>query len=82
MTTEESTETFTEQEFQVIFAVCMGGSYEQAADERCGIAVDSVRHHLISIFDKANISSRLELYDFVKAALNRELRDRRSHEPW
>jgi DNA-binding NarL/FixJ family response regulator len=76
MTTADETQDFTEQEFQVIFAVCRGGSNKEIATQ-CGIAEDAVKVTNCNIFDKlGDVSNRLELHLFARTALNAELRRR------
>jgi DNA-binding NarL/FixJ family response regulator len=75
MTPEESTESFTEQEFRIIFAVCRGLRNTHIA-EQCGIGEDTVKVDMFSIFDKLGVSTRAELYLVVRDALNAELRRR------
>jgi DNA-binding NarL/FixJ family response regulator len=71
-------ENFTEREFQVIFAACRGLSNKEIA-EQCGIAEDTAKATICSIFDKlGDVSNRLELNLFARTALNGELRRRRT----
>lgn len=80
-TTAEETYEFTEAEFVVIFAMCWsGGSWrlnkEQIA-EQLGIGVGIVHTIMRRIFEKDGLSSRPELFEFARTALNAELRRRR-----
>ena len=73
----DETYEFTEQEFQFIFGVCSGLSIRDIA-ERYEIGEDIVQRIIYQkIFDKAGVSTRMELHQFVRAALNGELRRRR-----
>ena len=74
MTTAD--ETFTDQECEVIFGICRGLANKDMAQEY-KIPEVRVKRSMISIYDKANVCTRLELFEFVKAALNAELRRRR-----
>jgi DNA-binding NarL/FixJ family response regulator len=73
--TDETCE-FTEQEFQFIFAVCLGLSVRDIA-ARYEMGEDVVQGIIYQkIFDKAGVSNRARLQQFVRAALNSELRRR------
>jgi len=75
MTTTDETQEFTEQEFQVIFGMCSGLKNEEIA-EGYRITVDAVMNARASVYDKAAVSTRVELQLFARAALNNELRRR------
>lgn len=75
MTTPEGATDFTEQEFGVIFGVCSGLSNREIA-EQCRIGEDAVQRTMFSIHDKLGVSTRIELYVLIRAALNAELRRR------
>ena len=69
---------FTEQEFQVMFAVCMGLSNKEVG-EFCGISeTDAQTITYVDIREKIGVSTRIELVLFVRDALNSELRRRRT----
>lgn len=51
---------FTEREKEVINLICQGLKNKQIAD-KLFITETTVRHHLSSVFEKLNVSSRLEL---------------------
>jgi DNA-binding NarL/FixJ family response regulator len=69
---------FTEQEFQFIFGVCSGLSHREIA-QRYKTAEDVIKSTLCGgIYDKLNVSTRMELNLVVRAALNGELRRRNS----
>ena len=76
MTTADETYDFTEREFKVIFALCLGLSREETA-RRCGITEQAVMVTRISIYDKTGVAALIELVEFVKTALNGELRRRK-----
>jgi DNA-binding CsgD family transcriptional regulator len=76
MTTTDDIHAFTEREFQVIFRMCAGLRNEEIADGY-RINVEIVQHAMMNIFDKAGVSTRMELLVFVMDALNAELRRRR-----
>ena len=75
MTTADETHEFTEQEFKVIFGVCLGLSNREVAEEY-KTAEDVVKGSMFSIFDKVGVSTRLELVMLVRDVLNKELRRR------
>jgi DNA-binding NarL/FixJ family response regulator len=75
MTTADETQDFTEQEFQVIFGMCAGLTNEEIA-EGYRIAVEAVMSARASVYDKAAVSTRVELQLFARAALNAYLRRR------
>jgi two-component system nitrate/nitrite response regulator NarL len=54
----------TPRELQIIALVTTGDSNKDIA-QRCAISVDTVKHHLSTIFDKVGVSSRLELLLFA-----------------
>jgi two-component system nitrate/nitrite response regulator NarL len=54
----------TSRELQIIASVMRGDSNKEIA-QRCLISVNTVKHHLSSIFDKVGVSSRLELLLFA-----------------
>jgi DNA-binding NarL/FixJ family response regulator len=73
----DETHEFTEQEFQFIFGVCSGLSVRDIA-ERYEIGEDVVQRIVYQkIFDKAGVSTRMELLVFVRDTLNNELRRRK-----
>jgi DNA-binding NarL/FixJ family response regulator len=55
---------FTKREFEVIGAIVAGDTNRDMA-KRFSISEDTVKHHLTNIFDKAGVSSRLELGMFA-----------------
>jgi DNA-binding NarL/FixJ family response regulator len=76
MTTADDAHEFTEQEFQFIFGVCSGLSIRDIA-ARYEIGEDAVQRIVYQkIFDKAGVSTRMELIVFVRDALNAELQRR------
>jgi len=69
--------TFTDQEFDVIFAVCSGLPHKKIAEQLAldeNVAWEVMRR----IFDKIGASSRLELIEFVRGTLNGGLQRRKS----
>jgi DNA-binding CsgD family transcriptional regulator len=79
MTTADEAYGFTDLEFNVICGMCRGMGITQPNKEiaeQFGIAEDVVQAATMSIFEKAGLSGRGELFEFVKAALNGELRRR------
>lgn len=70
MTTSGSEDTrkknfgFTKREFEIIGAIVAGDTNKDIA-KRFSISEDTVKHHLTNIFDKAGVSSRLELGMFA-----------------
>lgn len=56
----EVVSTFTERERQILELICQGLK-NKAIAERLFITETTVRHHLTSLFNKLNISTRLEL---------------------
>ena len=84
MTPEESTENFTDQELEVILGLCRGRGRtlpNKEIAEEFGITEDIVMTTMMSIFDQTGLSGRWELFEFVKAALNSELRRRLGDSP-
>src|SRR5262249_35064336 len=76
MATADETLVFTDREFGVIFGVCWRLPKREIAQKR-GITGDGVvQNSLSSIFDKAGLSSRIELLLWVRTTLNEELRRR------
>ena len=75
MTAADETYDFTDQEFKVIFGVLRGLTNKDIA-QHYKMAEDTAKHYMLSIYDKAGVSNRLELYEFLKAAINAELRRR------
>lgn len=55
---------FTKREFEIIGAIVAGDTNKDIA-KRFTISEDTVKHHLTNIFDKAGVSSRLELGMFA-----------------
>jgi two-component system, NarL family, nitrate/nitrite response regulator NarL len=54
----------TSRELEIVAAVVSGDSNRDVAD-RLAISLQTVKHHLTSIFDKTGVSSRLELALFA-----------------
>jgi two-component system, NarL family, nitrate/nitrite response regulator NarL len=54
----------TARELEIVSAVAAGYSNKEMAG-KFGVAEDTVKHHLTSIFDKTGVSSRLELALFA-----------------
>jgi DNA-binding NarL/FixJ family response regulator len=77
MTTADENQDFAEPELQVIFGICVGLRNEEMA-ERYRIDVDAVMNARADAYHKAAVSTAVELYLFVRAALNNELRRRRN----
>lgn len=56
--------SLTSRELEIVAAIVAGDSNRHIA-ERLGISLQTVKHHLTSIFDKTGVSSRLELALFA-----------------
>jgi DNA-binding NarL/FixJ family response regulator len=54
----------TARELEIVSGVAAGYTNRQMA-EKFGVAEDTIKHHLTSIFDKTGVSSRLELALFA-----------------
>jgi DNA-binding NarL/FixJ family response regulator len=70
---------FTDLEVDVILGMCRGKGRtvpNKEIAEQLRIAEDVVKATMMSIFNKAGLSSRWELFEFIKGALNNELRRR------
>ena len=82
---EVQQDEFTALEFEVIFGMCWSGMRWRLSNkeiaEQCGIAEDVVQRTATSAFDKIGASGRMNLFEFVRDALNRELRRRRAPSP-
>jgi DNA-binding NarL/FixJ family response regulator len=73
----DKTGDFTGHELQFIFGVCWGLSVRDIA-EQYEVREDAVQGIIYQkIFDKAGVSTRMELLVFVRDALNNELKRRR-----
>jgi DNA-binding NarL/FixJ family response regulator len=78
MTTADATHKeyeFTAWEFDVIFGICSHLTNREIA-EHYKMAIDTVMNTINRIFDKVDVSNRLELILFIRAALNDALRRR------
>jgi DNA-binding CsgD family transcriptional regulator len=73
------THEFTALEFEVICRVCSGLPKKEIA-EQCRLAEGIVHTIMRSIFDKAGLMGRGDLFEFVRTALNGELRRRQKAE--
>jgi len=69
MTTPNETKEFTAQEFQFIFGACLGLTNQEIA-ERFKIGEEAVMNIMVSVFDKAGVSTRLELVVLAMNLLN------------
>jgi hypothetical protein len=80
--TADETYEFTDLEFEVIFGMCWSGVRwrlnKKEIAEQCGLTEGIVHTIMRSIFDKADLLGRGDLFGFVKTALNGELRRRRT----
>jgi DNA-binding NarL/FixJ family response regulator len=68
---------FTPHELTVILALSLGMRHKDI-EENLGMAEQIVQQCRSSISDKAGVSGRPDLYQFVRDALNAELQRRRS----
>ncbi len=50
-----------------IFALVAGGCSNKDAAQQLKLSVETIKHHITSIFDKIGVSSRLELALFAAA---------------
>lgn len=77
-TAADETNEFTGLEFEVIFAMCSMRAPKEEIAQQLGTTAGIVHALMASIFDKAGLMGRLELFEFARAALNGELRRRRT----
>lgn len=77
-TAADETHEFTGLEFEVIFAMCSTRAPKKEIAQQLGITEGIVHALMSSIFDKAGLMGRLELFEFARTALNAELRRRRT----
>jgi DNA-binding CsgD family transcriptional regulator len=80
MTTSDEANGFTDRELQIIFGTLRGLSNVEIGQQH-GIGEDVVVTSRASVYDKLGLSNRLDLFEFVKAALNSELRCRLGDSP-
>ena len=66
----------TDQDCTVIFGTCSGLSMGEIA-KYLEVSEDVVRNTAIGVYEGLGVSTRLELFQFVRAALNAELQRRR-----
>ena len=71
---------FTAWEFDVIFGICSHLSNKEIG-EHYKMAIDTVMNTINRIFDKVDVSNRLQLCEFVKTTLNAELLRRLGSSP-